>query len=50
MNHLKKAKHLFNKGKPILILEPGRAIVDEAMQLISKVVSKKKMLMATIAL
>ena len=42
MNHLKKAKHLFNKGKPILILEPGRAIVDEAMQLISKVVSKKK--------
>ncbi len=42
MNHLKKVKHLFNKGKPILILEPGRAIVDEAMQLISKVVSKKK--------
>ena len=42
MNRLKKAKHLFNKGKPILILEPGRAIVDEAMQLISKVVSKKK--------
>ena len=42
MNHLIKAKHLFNKGKPILILEPGRAIVDEAMQLISKVVSKKK--------
>ena len=42
MRHLKKAKHLFNNGKPILILEPGRAIVDEAMQLISKVVSKKK--------
>ncbi len=42
MRHLKKAKHLFNNGKPILILEPGRAVVDEAMQLISKVVSKKK--------
>jgi len=42
MYYLKKAKHLFNNGKPILMLEPGRAIVDESMQLISKVVSKKK--------
>ena len=33
---------MFNNGKPILVLEPGRAIVDECMQLISKIVSKKK--------
>jgi diaminopimelate decarboxylase len=42
MYYLKKSKHLFNNGKPILILEPGRAIVDECMQLVSKIVSKKK--------
>ena len=42
MYYLKKAKHLFNNGTPILVLEPGRAIVDECMQLISKIVSKKK--------
>ena len=41
MYYLKKAKHLFNNGTPILVLEPGRAIVDECMQLISKIVSKK---------
>ncbi len=42
MYYLKKKKHLFNNEKPILMLEPGRAVVDECMQLISKVVSKKK--------
>ena len=42
MYYLKKSKHLFNNGTPILVLEPGRAIVDECMQLISKIVSKKK--------
>ena len=42
MFYLKKSKHLFNNGKPILVLEPGRAIVDECMQLVSKITSKKK--------
>jgi len=42
MYYLKKSKHLFDNGKPILVLEPGRAIVDECMQLVSKIVSKKK--------
>jgi diaminopimelate decarboxylase len=42
MRALKKSKHLFNNGKPILVLEPGRAVVDECMQLVSKITSKKK--------